>query len=96
MCCKKNNRKQYCVGGGKIAVEDGNIFFKWGKKQNKVIDDGQKILFLGLAIRSGRCHFQKSKLEELYYYNKKSHYSFYYYIVKCIIKENKGQPKRMC
>lgn len=57
ICCKKNNRKQYCVGGGKIAVEDGNKFFKWGKKQNKVIDDGQKILFLGLATRSGRCHF---------------------------------------
>lgn len=32
-------------------MEDGNIFFKWGKKQNKVIDDGQKMLFWGLVIR---------------------------------------------
>ena len=23
-----------------LGREDGNIFFKWGKKQNKVIDDG--------------------------------------------------------
>lgn len=58
---KKKEKKKYAIGkitensialgGGKIAVEDGNIFFKWGKKQNKVIDDGQKMLFWGLAIR---------------------------------------------
>lgn len=58
---KKKEKKKYAIGkitensialgGGKIAVEDGNIFFKWGKKQNKVIDDGQKMLFSGLAIR---------------------------------------------
>ena len=58
---KRKEKKKYAIGkitenssalgGGKIAVEDGNIFFKWGKKQNKVIDDDQKILFWGLAIR---------------------------------------------
>ena len=58
---KKKEKKKYAIGkitensialgGRKIAVEDGNIFFKWGKKQNKVIDDGQKMLFWGLAIR---------------------------------------------
>ena len=32
-------------------MEDDNIFFKWGKKQNKVTDDDEKILFWGLAIR---------------------------------------------
>ena len=58
---KKKEKKKYAIGkitensialgGRKIAVEDGNIFFKWGKKQNTVIDDGQKMLFWGLAIR---------------------------------------------
>ena len=47
----KITENSIALGGRKIAVEDGNIFFKWGKKQNKVIDDGQKMLFWGLAIR---------------------------------------------
>ena len=47
----KITEKSIALGGGKIAVEDDNIFFKWGKKQNKVTDDDEKILFWGLAIR---------------------------------------------
>lgn len=43
-----------CARGGKIAVENSNIFKTWGKKQKKIIDDGQKIMLLGLAIRPGR------------------------------------------
>lgn len=36
----KNTRTQSWVSGRKSCSEDTIIFFKWGRKQNKVIDNG--------------------------------------------------------